>query len=137
MDDCLFCKIIKGEIPSNKVYEDGEVIAFLDINPINPGHTLVIPKEHYPSLSETPPKVAGNLMEVAPDLANSIVKAVGADGFNVGINNGPAAGQMVFHTHLHIMPRFKDDGHSLWRGTPYESDEVAKEVADKIRAEIK
>lgn len=133
MDDCLFCKIVAGEIPADKVYEDGEVLAFLDINPTNPGHTLVIPKEHYPDLAQTPSKVASSVMAVIPSLAKSVMKAVEAPAFNMGVNNGAQAGQMVFHTHFHIVPRFENDGYQLWKGKPYESPEVAKEIADKIR----
>ena len=131
--ECIFCKIVSGEIPAAKVYEDGEMLAFLDHNPINPGHTLLIPKEHYDNLAETPPEVAANLMRAVPDLAKAIMKAVGAPAFNLGVNNGKEAHQVVFHTHLHIMPRHEGDGYEHWKGSPYQNEEKMNEVADAIR----
>ncbi|MDP3995219.1 MAG: HIT family protein [bacterium] len=135
MQDCIFCKIVAGEIPSHKVYEDDEVLAFLDINPVNPGHTLVIPKEHYKDLLDTPPELASKLIQAVRDIAPAILKAVGADSFNLGLNNGATAGQVVFHTHLHIMPRFPNDGHKLWHGTSADQEEL-KKIADDIKKYI-
>lgn len=136
MKNCIFCQIVEGKIPSNKVYEDEQYLAFLDINPVNPGHTLVIPKEHFPDLVAAPLDTAVGLMRVVKNLAPIIAKAVNADGFNLGLNNGRAAGQLVEHIHLHIMPRFPGDGHSAWSGRPYADGEAAK-VAEKIRSTLK
>ena len=136
MKNCLFCKIVKEEIPAMKVYEDDEVIAFLDIRPVNPGHTLVIPKEHHPSLSETPDNVAAALMRVIPQLSKAIMKAVGTDSFNLGVNNGELAGQIVDHTHLHIMPRFENDGWDIWTGTDDLNPDDANKIANDIRGNL-
>lgn len=132
MSDCIFCQIVEAKIPSNKVYEDDMFLAFLDIHPVNPGHTLVIPKKHFPDLAAAPPDVAAGLMKVAKNIAPGIIRAVGAEAFNLGLNNGRAAGQLVEHVHLHVMPRFPGDGHSAWHGQPYAEGEAAA-VAEKIR----
>lgn len=134
MTDCIFCKIIKGELPATKVYEDEKILAFLDIAPINKGHTLIIPKEHYKSTLETPDELIKNIAVTAKKIAKAIMDATGAHACNIGINNGAESGQVVFHTHWHIMPRFANDGYELWKGhdTEYKEDEI-KEVAEKIK----
>jgi histidine triad (HIT) family protein len=106
----IFSKIIAGELPSFKVYEDDKVLAFLDINPIQPGHTLVIPKTPSKNALETAPEDLAHMIQVAQKLAKAIKKTLDCDGINFLINSGEAAGQVVFHTHLHIIPRFTDDG---------------------------
>ena len=136
MQDCLFCKIIAGDIPATKVYEDDEVIAFLDIHPVNDGHTLVIPKEHYAMLSDTPDDIAASLMRVVPHLSRSILKAVGAEAFNIGVNNGKIASQSVDHVHLHIIPRFEGDGQIPWHGKKPLSPEDGDRIANNIRAAL-
>ena len=133
--DCIFCKIVANEIPSRKVYEDSDVLAFLDIHPVNPGHTLVIPKAHHQDLLDTPPALAAKLMAVIQKLAPAVLKAVGAAAFNLGVNNGAQAGQIIFHTHLHIMPRFTSDGHKLWQGKDLGAEELGR-IADNIRQNI-
>lgn len=135
MDDCIFCKIIAGTIPSMKVYENDKVFAFLDISPVNPGHTLVVPRAHHADLLETPDDVLNDMITRTKKIAAAIMKAVNADGFNVGINTKPAAGQAVFHTHLHIMPRFKGDGLRHWPQKKL-SDEEMKRVQDAIKAQL-
>ena len=135
MNDCIFCKIIANEIPSHKVYEDDEALAFLDINPVNLGHTLVIPKEHHKDLSNTPTELAQKLIAVVQKITPAILGAVGSEGFNLGVNNGASAGQVVFHTHLHIMPRFSSDNHRLWQGKDMSQDEL-KAVAEKIKSNV-
>lgn len=133
--DCLFCKIIKGEIPSARVYEDQYSCAFLDINPVNPGHTLLVPRKHFANLYEIPDETLARLAPTIKKLAIAVKKAVGADGINIGMNNDPAAGQLVFHAHIHIMPRHKGDGHEHWHGTPYQNndiDEVAKKIISNL-----
>lgn len=134
--DCIFCKIIAGQIPSSKVYEDGELVAFLDLKPVNPGHVLVVPKAHYASLVETPDALAGSMLAVVPSLGKAVMKATGATGFNVGINTGRDAGQVIDHVHLHIMPRHPQDGYELWHGKPYVSDQARDDMANAIRAAL-
>ena len=134
--DCLFCKIIKGDIPSAKVYEDEYSFAFLDIKPINLGHTLLVPKKHVTNLYEMPDEVLAELAPIIKKLGIAVKKAVGADGINIGMNNDPAAGQLVFHAHIHIMPRFKNDGHEHWHGTPYKNDAEIKTVAENIVSKL-
>ena len=131
-EDCIFCKIIAGEIPSAKIYEDDKVLAFLDINPINPGHTLVIPKAHSGNLSAASEDDLVAVIKAVKKLAPAVIKGVGAQGLNLGVNNGAAAGQIVNHLHFHIMPRFEGDGYQLWGGKPYKEGEM-EEVAEKIR----
>lgn len=131
--DCIFCKIIQGELPSYKVYEDERVLAFLDINPINPGHCMVIPKTHYENIFDAPEEVVVDLAKAVKKIAPGVSKAVGAKGFNLGVNNGVDAGQIVFHSHWHIMPRFPGDGHELWKGKEQYKENLF-ETAEKIRS---
>lgn len=132
MDSCLFCKIVRKEIPAEIVYENGLSLAFLDINPVNPGHILVVPKAHHADFASTPAELLGDIAAVAQRLAKAAMEATGAEGFNIGVNNGRAAGQLVDHMHLHVMPRHKGDGHELWHGKEYPEGEAAA-VAQKIR----
>ncbi|MDP3985830.1 MAG: HIT family protein [Candidatus Veblenbacteria bacterium] len=136
MSDCIFCKIISGDIPATKVYEDAGFLAFLDIHPVSPGHTLVIPKQHYDRFETTPPEVVAELYKLLRSIAVSIAAGAGADAFNLGVNNGPAAGQVIFHTHVHVIPRKPKDGLESWGSRDYEGTEM-DEVAKKIRAAIK
>jgi histidine triad (HIT) family protein len=108
--DCLFCKIVAGEIPVKKVYEDANSFAFLDINPRNPGHTLVIPKKHYETLFDMPENEAGELFKVVKKMADVCKSGVKADGISIGQSNGRAAGQIVQHLHFHVIPRFATEG---------------------------
>lgn len=130
--DCIFCKIISGEIPSFKIYENEKILAFLDINPVNPGHTLVIPKDHYYNFSDTPEEVLCELIKVTKKIAPAVLKGAGAESFNLTINNGAEAGQVVPHTHFHIVPRFNGDGHRLWPGKAYATGEM-EELFQKIK----
>ena len=134
MDDCVFCKIVNAEIPSTKVYEDEQVLAFLDIAPGNKGHTLVVPKGHYVRLTDIPEDVLGHLMAVVQKLAPAVVGATGAPAYNVEQANGGEAGQLVPHAHFHIIPRFAEDSVKMtWEPGKYEEGE-ADQVAEKIRA---
>jgi histidine triad (HIT) family protein len=133
MEECIFCKIINGEIPSSKVYENDKVIAFLDIAPVNKGHTLVLSKEHHKDILDTPVDILAETMKVVKKVAKAVMKVTGAEGFNLGVNNGKIAGQLVMHLHFHIMPRFEDDGLKLWEGKEYEGNE-RDEIAEKIRS---
>jgi len=132
MDDCIFCKIIKGEIPCHKVYEDDQVLAFLDISPVSKGHTLVIPKEHTDNLMTMSAEQINQVFQVAQKVAQKLDEALKPDGFNLGMNNKPAAGQVVFHAHVHVMPRSKDDGLELWhQHYNYQENEV-EELVKKL-----
>ena len=132
MNECIFCKIIKGEVPADKIYEDDNFFAFLDITPVNLGHTLLIPKEHHKDLFDIPDDTLCEIGPVIKKIAEAVKEGTKADGINIGMNNGPAAGQVVFHAHIHIMPRFSDDGYKLWHGK--EHDEVnSKKTAENIR----
>ena len=122
--DCLFCKIIASEIPSEKIYEDEKTYAFLDIHPVNKGHTLVIPKRHSENIYEIPRSEFCDVMAVVQQLAPKVKSATGADGINIAMNNEPAAGQVIFHAHIHIIPRFENDGYKHWRGEGYKEGEL-------------
>ncbi|MCZ7598089.1 MAG: HIT family protein [Gammaproteobacteria bacterium] len=136
MTDCVFCKIIAGDIPAFRVYENDDTIAFMDINPLHPGHVLVIPKEHSANVYE----VSDEAIAVAARTARRVARAVNAvvepDGLNVLQCNGPAAGQSVFHFHMHVLPRRPDDGAALnWEVIPGNMEEIGA-LAEKIRARI-
>jgi histidine triad (HIT) family protein len=136
MKDCIFCKIINGEISSpNKIYEDNKVLGLLDIHPVNKGHVVVIPKKHSEDILHTEDELLKNTMLIVKKLANILKKVVAADGINININNGREAGQIIFHPHVHIVPRFVNDGLKLWSGRKYKEDEM-KEVAQKIKAHL-
>lgn len=107
--NCVFCKIIAGTIPAVKVLDTPEVVAFLDIGPLAPGHTLLIPREHHENLLDAPPAVLASLVAEAPRLARAILRATGAEGLNVLQNTGRCAGQVVAHLHLHLVPRREGD----------------------------
>ncbi len=107
--NCLFCKILNGTIPGKTVYSDDHCIAFLDIRPVNHGHVLVVPRHHHKDITELPGEFAALVATVIPNLARAVVRATCADGFNIIINNGPVAGQTIFHGHWHIIPRFLND----------------------------
>lgn len=130
---CLFCKIVRKEIPANIIYENDKILAFLDIRPVNPGHTLVIPKEHYEHCLETPDGILAEIMRTVKKITPAILASVGAKAFNLGANCGRLAGQAVFHTHFHIMPRYSEDGHHLFHGRETPEDELEK-IAAKIKA---
>ncbi|MGE7024036.1 HIT family protein [Solibacillus cecembensis] len=139
MSDCLFCKIIDGQIPSLKVYEDEHVFAFMDIMPLTKGHTLLIPKTHCRDLFEMPEDVARNLYAAAPKVANAIKTAFNPVGMNTVNNNGAAAGQTVFHYHLHLIPRYdeKDGLQVAWNSRQDEfPTEILTEIAGQIKASL-
>jgi histidine triad (HIT) family protein len=132
--NCIFCKIIKGEIPCTKIYEDPEVLAFMDIGPVVKGHTLVIPKAHHNPLMDTPPKILQKLITVVQTIARAQKKGLEADGINVSQANGAAAGQVVPHIHFHVIPRFTTDGfHGNWIPKKYDSLGEMQDYADRIR----
>jgi len=132
MIDCIFCKIIKGEIPSSKVYEDDKFLAFLDIMPLNKGHTLIIPKEHYETILDIPQDDLTEMVKIIQKITKALSLAIAPDGYNIFSNNKKAAGQEVPHLHFHIAPRFLKDGHTFkWSQGRYKPGEM-----DKIRAKI-
>lgn len=135
MSDCIFCKIVNGEIPSAKVYENEHVLAFLDISQVTKGHTLVVPKVHMENIFDLTPEIAGKLFEVVPQIANSIKKQFNPEGLNLLNNNGAKAGQSVFHYHMHIIPRYgKGDGFgAVWKS---HAEQYTTEQLNKIAADI-
>lgn len=138
MKDTLFTKIIKGEIPCHKVYEDDKVLAFLDVAPLSKGHTLVIPKEAKATLDELSDESAAALGRVLPRLCRAVIKATGATAYNVLQNNGMAAHQAVFHVHFHIIPKTSSTGLGItWpagRLEPEEGKALAETIAAGIRS---
>ena len=134
--DCIFCRIVAGEIPAAKIYEDDLVFAFLDIAPINRGHVLVIPKEHHESSSTIPEEVAGRMFRIASRIGVALRRKLDYDAFNLHLADGTAAGQVVMHAHLHVVPRGVEDGfHWTWRQLSYgdgEAAEIAAEIAGRL-----
>ena len=139
MTDCIFCKIINGDIPSVKVYEDEHVFAFMDIAPLTKGHTLLIPKQHVADLFDMPEDVARNLYASAPKIANALKAAFNPQGMNTVNNNGAFAGQTVFHYHLHLIPRYDEtDGLKVeWNGRQAEFPlEKIADIAEAIKSNL-
>lgn len=137
MKECTFCQIVRGERPAYTLFEGEEAVAFLDLFPCTMGHTLVIPRRHYASLEEMPSGEVGALFQAAALVAEGVQKGVGAHGFNLGVNNGRAAGQVVFHIHIHIIPRYLNDGGGSMKGIVRKPvDESLEVVATKIRQVI-
>lgn len=132
MKDCLFCKIIKGEVSANKIYENDKVVVFLDINPVNLGHNLVVSKEHYKDFLSAPDEVLKEMIITMKKIAKAMTGALDLEGFNIEQNNGSVAGQVIPHLHFHIIPRYKDDGLRHWQGKKYKEGEI-KKVAEKIK----
>lgn len=128
--DCIFCKIVNKEIPAEIIYEDDKIMAFLDIHPAAKGHTLFITKVHCESFLALPDELITHLFHRAKEIAPVIMKGSNADGFNIGINNGSSAGQVIFHCHLHVIPRYQGDGLSMWPGKSYDENEIGKYAAE-------
>ena len=133
---CLFCRIVAKEIPVTVIYEDDETFAFLDNQPVNPGHTLVLPKKHTEDLCTCEPEVFASLSRAAQRIACAMKKSLQLEGINLIQNTGVAAGQSIFHLHLHLIPRHAGDGLAPWRGTPYATADEATSLAQKIREEL-
>lgn len=133
MEDCIFCKIIRKEISAQIIHEDEYFLSFVDMKPANFGHSLIIPKEHHENIYTIPNNILERLGPEIKKLSLAVKKAVNADGINVIVNNEPAAGQLVFHSHTHIVPRFENDGLKWWPGKDYDYPEQMKEIRDKIR----
>lgn len=133
--DCVFCRIIKGEIPAHRLFEDDLTLAILDINPANSGHALILPKIHHNCLVETDDNDLCALILVAKEVAKAVIKVVGTDAFNIIINNGAVAGQVIPHTHIHVIPRFPGDGHEHWKKKDVPAERM-KEIAEAARKNI-
>ncbi|MFA6415900.1 MAG: HIT family protein [Candidatus Paceibacterota bacterium] len=129
---CIFCKIITGEVPCYKIWENDHFLAFLDANPINPGHTLIIPKDHANDLFDLSPTILRELGETVQKVAHMVKIGTQADGINLGMNNGRAAGQLIFHTHIHIIPRFEGDGFKHWRAESIPNKEEFIQMQAKV-----
>ena len=129
---CIFCKIIAGEIPCHKLYEDAQVLAFLDIGPLSRGHCLVIPKAHYITIDELPDSLAEACAVVLPQLSRAVIAATGATAWNVLQNNGKVAGQAVDHVHFHIIPRSEGDA----LGYRWPAGSLDKEEANRLKEAI-
>ncbi len=137
ISNCVFCKINAGDLPADRLFEDELILCFLDVAPINPGHAVIIPKEHHTSLTTVPEPTLARIFQLAPKIVQAAVRATDADGFNLHLANGQCAGQAVPHVHLHLIPRSPTDGFSWdWRSRSqtYESD--PSEIADKIIARM-
>ncbi len=136
MDDCVFCRIVRGEIPSTRIWEDELTLAFMDIGSVNPGHMLVATKAHVEDIYGVPDETAGALMRTAARVARAVRTALSPDGLSLYQANGPAAGQTVFHVHIHVLPRWQGDPMDLvW---PVRNPERAEleETAARIRAAL-
>ena len=132
--DCIFCKIIAGKLPSAKVYEDADTVAFMDIGPVAKGHTLVIPKMHCDPITNVPPDVLQKTILAVQKIAQAQFQGLGAAAVNVTQANGALAGQIIPHLHFHVIPRFEGDGqHRNWIPGKYEDPEEMNRFADKIR----
>jgi len=139
-DDCVFCRIVDGDLPARVVAETETTLAFLDANPLAPGHTLVIPKAHHALIGDLPADLAGDVFDQLYRLTPAVESAVGADGSNVAFNNGPASGQEVPHVHGHVIPRFDGDGgrpiHAVAGSRPDLSEERLDEIAEGIETTV-
>lgn len=132
-DECIFCQIVEGKLPSSKVYETDHVYAFLDLNPCHEGHTLIIPKTHCKDIFDADTSVGQEVLAAMQKVGEALKKVTGCPGVNILQNNGRAAGQMVYHLHWHVIPRFVGDGFTLWPQKKYASSEAMNEMAQKLR----
>jgi histidine triad (HIT) family protein len=132
-EDCVFCAIVDGELPSYDVHEDDQVLAFLDANPVAEGHTLVIPKTHRERLTDLTGEETAAVFDAAREVAGAVEAAVEPDGYNLFQTNGAAAGQEVFHSHVHVVPRYEGDSVSLG----FEAGDLAEDRAEAVQADIR
>lgn len=131
-DNCIFCKIAAGDIPSATIYEDEDFRVILDIEPASKGHALILPKEHYANLYELPEELAAKVLLVAKKVITKMTEIVGCDGYNVLQNNGEPAGQTVFHYHMHLIPRYKEDDVTI----TWKHGALDEELKQKIMVEM-
>ncbi|QUO31471.1 HIT family protein [Coprococcus sp. AF21-14LB] len=135
-DDCIFCKLANGEIPTATLYEDNDFRVILDLGPASKGHALILPKEHYDNLYELDDETASKVLVLAKKMITRMTKALGCDGYNLVQNNGEAAGQTVHHFHLHLIPRYKDDQVGLGWNMGKLTDEDKEEILTKFHETI-
>ena len=131
-ENCIFCKIANGEIPSKTIYEDEEFRVILDLGPATKGHALILPKDHFANLYELPDETAAKVMKLAKKMATQMTEKLGCDGFNLVQNNGEVAGQTVFHVHLHLIPRYTEDGQKIGWNPGAPSQEELAEIKNTI-----
>ena len=133
-DDCIFCKLANGDIPTRKIYEDDKFVVFMDLGPATKGHSLVVPKDHYANIYEMPAELLGEAMQIAQKMAIKLKDALHADGFNVIQNNGEAGGQTVFHFHMHLIPRYNDDNAlGFWEPLTLNAEELDQTLAEILK----
>ena len=130
--NCIFCKIANGEIPTRTLYEDDDFRVILDMSPATRGHALILPKEHADNLYQLPEEMTGRAFVLAKKMATSMTEALGCSGFNIVQNNGEAAGQTVLHFHIHLVPRYTDDGQGLFWEPRHYSDEALDEIRSRL-----
>ena len=135
-DDCIFCELANGEIPTATLYEDNDFRVILDLGPASKGHALILPKEHYDNLYELDDEIASKVLVLAKKMITRMTKALGCDGYNLVQNNGEAAGQTVHHFHLHLIPRYKDDQVGLGWNMGKLTDEDKEEILTKFHETI-
>ncbi len=135
-NDCIFCKIAAGQIPSATIYEDNNFRVFLDINPATKGHCLIVPKEHFDNIYDLDAETAGKLFSLATMISRALKKTLNCDGLNIVQNNGLVAGQTVFHFHMHLVPRYENDGLSLLEEQDPGNMEEIEELRKLIKAEL-
>ena len=137
MKDCIFCKIVEGKLPCHKVYEDDSTLGFLDISPSNLGHTLVVTKKHYTNIFDVDDNELRKLIIAVKKVSSAMKNGLGAEGVNLLVNNEEIAGQLVFHIHFHIVPRFKDDNVRVIASKKKSYSDNEKEIVGKIRTFLK
>ena len=131
-NNCIFCKIAAGEIPSTTLYEDDDFRVIMDIEPASKGHALILPKEHYANLYELDDELTSKVLVLAKKMVVALTDILGCDGYNILQNNGPVAGQTVFHFHMHLIPRYKDDDVTITWKHGQLTDELKEEILKKL-----
>ena len=137
-ENCIFCKIIAGEIPSNTIYEDDDFKVIMDIAPATKGHALVLPKNHFDNIYDIDSEILGKAVKVAQKVIKHATEILGCDGYNLLQNNGEVAGQTVFHFHMHLIPRYENmDNENVLKFVPQDvAGEEVKKIADAIRLDV-
>ncbi len=135
--ECIFCKIVNGEVPYDKIYENDYVIAFLNVKPSSPGHVLVIPKKHYNTMLDLPEDLLCDLIKTVQKISKAVLSVVDTDSFNLVVNTGKNAGQLVEHVHFHIIPRLKEDKRILSLSSVPYKDGQKEQVLEKIKKVLK
>lgn len=131
-DDCIFCKLANGDIPTSTIYEDEDFRVILDLGPATKGHALILPKDHYENLYEIDDEIAGKAMKLAKKIITQMTEVLGCDGYNIVQNNGSAAGQTVFHFHMHLIPRYQGDKSGFGWKSGKLSDADKEEILGKL-----